>query len=66
MTGDKEKYLNLIRKKCLTKLREISFMELKLKRTELVRCIRYLLDHRNKSNYDTIKYLLDPGRFKPD
>jgi hypothetical protein len=65
MLGDKEKYLTLVRRKSLSKLREIALAEIKIKRTELVGCIRYLLNHRNHSNDDTIKYHLDPRRLKP-
>ncbi len=36
MLGDKEKYLTLVRRKSLSKLREIAHAELEIKRTELV------------------------------
>ncbi len=65
MLGDKEKYLTLVRRKSLSKLREIAFAEIKIKRTELVGCIRYLLNHRNHSNDESIKYHLNPRRLKP-
>ena len=61
----KEKYLTLIRQNCLRKLREINMAEFKIKKTELVRCIRYLLNNRNRANDDTIQYLLDPRRLEP-
>jgi hypothetical protein len=60
-----EEYLTLIRKKTLMKLSEIRIAETKIKNSKLVRCIKFLLNHRNVSNDDTIQYLLDPRRFKP-
>jgi hypothetical protein len=58
MLGDKEKYLTLVRRKSLSKLREIALAELEIKRTELVG------NHRNHSNDDTVQLLLDLRRFK--
>jgi hypothetical protein len=58
-------YLDVIRRKCISKLKEIQWAELKLMNQSLVRCIRYLLNNRSAQNDDTIQYLLDPRRYEP-
>ena len=58
-------YLVVIRRKCISKLKEIQWAELKLMNQSLVRCIRYLLNNRSAQNDDTIQYLLDPRRYEP-
>jgi hypothetical protein len=57
-------YLHEISRKCWLKLKEIKQTENRIKKTELVRCIKYLLNNRNFNNDDTLQYLLDPRRFK--
>jgi hypothetical protein len=60
-----EHYLQLIRRKCIYMIKKIVFMEKKIMNTDLVRCVKYLLNNSNPQNDDTVQYLLDPRRFKP-
>jgi hypothetical protein len=57
------KYLDLIRGRCWLKLKEIERIESNIKKCDLVKCIKYLLNKRNHDNDDTIQYLLDPRRY---
>jgi len=59
------RYFDIIRRKCIAKLKEIQWAEFKLINHSLVRCIRYLLNNRNAPSDDAIQYLLDPRRYDP-
>ncbi len=56
-------YMDLIRRRCKAKLKEIENMETLIKKCAVVKSVRYLLNNRNKDNDDTVQYLLDPRRY---
>jgi hypothetical protein len=62
--GERGAYLSLIMKKCFHRVREIIQVEKAVMKSEIVRCIRYLLNNRNAANDDTAQFLLDPRRYK--
>jgi hypothetical protein len=62
--GEREAYLSLIMRRCYHRVREIIQVERAVMKSEIVRCIRYLLNNRNEANDDTVQFLLDPQRYK--
>jgi hypothetical protein len=53
-------YLDLIRGRCYSKLKDIERIEKEIKGCKIVRSIRFLLNNRTPDNDDTLQFLLDP------
>jgi hypothetical protein len=63
IVGGNECYLQGIRRKCITAKKKN--LENKIMDTDILKCVRYLLNNSDPQNDDTVQYLLDPRIFKP-
>ena len=57
-----ERYRGIIRSRCLQKLASIKETENKIRGSDLVLAIGYLLGYPTPDNMDTLQYLLEPRR----
>ena len=62
--GERGAYLSLVMRKCYHIVREIIQVERAVMKSEIVCCIRCLLNNRNEANDGTVQFLLDPRRYK--
>lgn len=55
-----------IRQKCQDTIKKINELEKIIKESEVVKCIKYLMDNLSDNNHDTLQYILDPRNCEED